>query len=199
MSSCFSLLSVSIHFILKVCPPLVTTTPPHHHTNHHIISRIDPITLLTLCIALIKRHRGEISESLGLFQACSLLNPGNFHSLKQIARSLYLLGKHKESLGILEVLQSPYPCENNLTQSAECGKDGTGGLGGVAQQRALLNVYQGVRKGGWELTQGQFILKAWYYLPPSCKALCAPGELQASNWCTPGGSSMLPSLFLSLT
>lgn len=57
----------------------------------------------TFFLALIKRQRGEIGESLSLFQAASVLNPGNIHSLKQIARSLYLLGKHKEALGILEV------------------------------------------------------------------------------------------------
>ena len=41
--------------------------------------------------ALIKRQRGEINESLQLFQAATCLNPHNIANLKQVGRSLYLL------------------------------------------------------------------------------------------------------------
>ena len=45
--------------------------------------------------ALIKRQRGEIQESLQLFQAATCLNPHNIANLKQVGRSLYLLARHK--------------------------------------------------------------------------------------------------------
>jgi Bardet-Biedl syndrome 4 protein len=52
--------------------------------------------------ALIMRRRGKISESLQLFQAATCLNPLNVLNLKQVARSLYLLGKHKASIEVYE-------------------------------------------------------------------------------------------------
>ena len=45
--------------------------------------------------ALIRRQQGQIQESLQLFQAATALNPHNVANLKQVGRSLYLLGKHK--------------------------------------------------------------------------------------------------------
>ncbi len=39
-------------------------------------------------VALIKRHQGEIQESLQLFQAAAYLNPTNPSNLKQVGRSL---------------------------------------------------------------------------------------------------------------
>ncbi|KAJ1639627.1 hypothetical protein T492DRAFT_899299 [Pavlovales sp. CCMP2436] len=50
--------------------------------------------------ALIKRQRGEIQDSLQLFQAATCLNPNNINNLKQVGRSLYLLGKHKAALDV---------------------------------------------------------------------------------------------------
>ena len=50
--------------------------------------------------ALIKRQRGEIQESMQLFQAATCLNPQNVCNLKQVGRSLYLLGKHKAALDV---------------------------------------------------------------------------------------------------
>lgn len=52
------------------------------------------------CAALIKRQRGEIQDSLQLFQAATCLNPNNINNLKQVGRSLYLLGKHKAALDV---------------------------------------------------------------------------------------------------
>ncbi|XP_047395130.1 Bardet-Biedl syndrome 4 protein isoform X1 [Sciurus carolinensis] len=45
--------------------------------------------------ALIFRLEGNIQESLELFQTCAILNPQCADNLKQVARSLFLLGKHK--------------------------------------------------------------------------------------------------------
>eukprot|EP01112_Ceratiomyxa_fruticulosa_P004571 TRINITY_DN1510_c0_g1_i3.p1 TRINITY_DN1510_c0_g1~~TRINITY_DN1510_c0_g1_i3.p1 ORF type:complete len:446 (-),score=106.20 TRINITY_DN1510_c0_g1_i3:95-1432(-) len=52
--------------------------------------------------AMIKRQQGDISESLTLFQQAHQLNPSNLDNLKQIGKSLYLLGKHREAIGIFE-------------------------------------------------------------------------------------------------
>lgn len=50
--------------------------------------------------ALIKRQRGDIQDSLQLFQAATCLNPNNINNLKQVGRSLYLLGKHRAALDV---------------------------------------------------------------------------------------------------
>ena len=63
--------------------------------------RADPIYVK----ALIKRQRGEIQDSLQLFQAATCLNPHNICNLKQVGRSLYLLGKHKAALDVYEEAQ----------------------------------------------------------------------------------------------
>ncbi|XP_029900969.1 BBSome complex member BBS4 [Myripristis murdjan] len=48
--------------------------------------------------ALILRLEGKIQQSLELFQSCAILNPSNADNLKQVARSLFLLGKHKAAI-----------------------------------------------------------------------------------------------------
>ena len=55
--------------------------------------------------ALIKRQQGKIQESLQLFQAATALNPHNVANLKQVGRSLYLLGKHKAAVDVYEEAQ----------------------------------------------------------------------------------------------
>nr|XP_051678275.1 Bardet-Biedl syndrome 4 protein isoform X4 [Oryctolagus cuniculus] len=45
--------------------------------------------------ALILRLEGKIQESLELFQTCAILSPQSVDNLKQVARSLFLLGRHK--------------------------------------------------------------------------------------------------------
>ena len=52
--------------------------------------------------ALILRHQGRIEESLTAFQAALYLNPMNVNNMKQVGRSLYLLGKHKTALDVFE-------------------------------------------------------------------------------------------------
>lgn len=50
--------------------------------------------------ALIKRQEGFIQESLELFQTCALLNPSNANNLKQVARCLFLLARHKAAIDV---------------------------------------------------------------------------------------------------
>jgi len=52
--------------------------------------------------ALIKRQNGQILESLHLFQAATSLNPHSASNLKQVGRSLYLLGKHRSAIDVYE-------------------------------------------------------------------------------------------------
>lgn len=58
--------------------------------------------ILNFYAALILRHQGRIEESLTTFQAALCLNPMNVNNLKQVGRSLYLLGKHKTALDVFE-------------------------------------------------------------------------------------------------
>ena len=56
-----------------------------------------PLTLIILLftlyyLALILRLQGRVEESLTIFQAAVCLNPHNISNLKQVGRSLYLLG-----------------------------------------------------------------------------------------------------------
>ncbi|XP_061198095.1 Bardet-Biedl syndrome 4 protein-like [Saccostrea echinata] len=48
--------------------------------------------------ALVLRQEGRIQESLELFQTCTLLNPQSADNLKQVARSLFLLARHKAAV-----------------------------------------------------------------------------------------------------
>ncbi|XP_033022756.1 Bardet-Biedl syndrome 4 protein [Lacerta agilis] len=50
--------------------------------------------------ALIFRLEGKIHESLELFQTCAILTPRSADNLKQVARSLFLLGKHKAAIEV---------------------------------------------------------------------------------------------------
>mmetsp|Transcript_2192 Transcript_2192/g.5096 ORF Transcript_2192/g.5096 Transcript_2192/m.5096 type:complete len:413 (-) Transcript_2192:142-1380(-) len=51
---------------------------------------------------LILRHRGNIQDSLHFFQLAAGINPNNISNLKQVGRSLFLLGRHKASMDVLE-------------------------------------------------------------------------------------------------
>ncbi|XP_076068138.1 Bardet-Biedl syndrome 4 isoform X2 [Oratosquilla oratoria] len=44
---------------------------------------------------LTLRQEGKIQESFELFQLCNILNPNSAENIKQMARSLFLLGRHK--------------------------------------------------------------------------------------------------------
>ena len=50
--------------------------------------------------ALIRRRQGKIQESLQLFQRATALNPSNVLNLKQVGRSLMLLGKYRSSMEV---------------------------------------------------------------------------------------------------
>nr|KAG5708037.1 hypothetical protein BaRGS_025175 [Batillaria attramentaria] len=50
--------------------------------------------------ALILRQEGKIQESLELFQTCTLLSPQSADNLKQVARSLFLLARHKAAIDV---------------------------------------------------------------------------------------------------
>lgn len=50
--------------------------------------------------ALILRLEGKIQESLELFQTCTILNRKNVINYKQVARSLFLLARHKAALDV---------------------------------------------------------------------------------------------------
>lgn len=52
--------------------------------------------------ALIKRYRGELHESLALFQQVAMLHRQSVTNLKQVGRALYLLGRHKTAADIYE-------------------------------------------------------------------------------------------------
>jgi Bardet-Biedl syndrome 4 protein len=51
---------------------------------------------------LMKRTSGELQESLALFQAATMISPFNAANLKQVGRSLFLLGKHKAAIEVYE-------------------------------------------------------------------------------------------------
>ena len=65
---------------------------------------------------------GAIAESLLLFQAATALNPSNPENLKQVGRSLYLLGKHKAAIEVYEEAQglSALPLPPSREQVAAC-------------------------------------------------------------------------------
>lgn len=46
-------------------------------------------------LGLIFRHEGRIQDSMEQFQKCHTLNPKNVENIKQVARSLFLLGRHE--------------------------------------------------------------------------------------------------------
>ena len=52
--------------------------------------------------ALVRRQQGKIHESLQLFQETAMLNPHNVLVMKQIGRSLFLLGKHHAALEVYD-------------------------------------------------------------------------------------------------
>ncbi|GFS06590.1 Bardet-Biedl syndrome 4 protein-like [Elysia marginata] len=60
---------------------------------------------------LIMRQEGKIQESLDLFQTCALLNSQNPENLKQVARSLFLLARHKAAIEVYQ--QAAKICDND--------------------------------------------------------------------------------------
>mmetsp|Transcript_54708 Transcript_54708/g.150747 ORF Transcript_54708/g.150747 Transcript_54708/m.150747 type:complete len:413 (-) Transcript_54708:406-1644(-) len=70
--------------------------------------------------ALILRQRGQIQESLTLFQSATCLNPNNTANLKQVGHSYYLLGKHKQAIQVYEEAQRIG--EENVRKRNEVGR-----------------------------------------------------------------------------
>jgi len=65
-------------------------------------------------IAQILRQQGRIEESLTTFQAALCLSPQNVNNLKQVGRSLYLLGKHKTALDVFEEAERLAPEDREI-------------------------------------------------------------------------------------
>ena len=59
--------------------------------------------------ALMLRQEGRIHESLELFQAVTCLSPGSATNLRQVGRSLYLLGNHPAAIDVYEEAQALAP------------------------------------------------------------------------------------------
>jgi len=59
---------------------------------------------------LICRQEGKIQESLEMFQICNILNPNSADHIKQMARSLFLLGRHKVAIDAYK--QAEIRCAN---------------------------------------------------------------------------------------
>ena len=74
----------------------------HTRTHTHTAYCVLILSFAPICHppALIRRQQGQIQESLQLFQAATCLNPNNVANLKQVGRSLYLLGKHKAAIDV---------------------------------------------------------------------------------------------------
>lgn len=55
---------------------------------------------------MILRHQGRIEESLACFKLALCINPTKIENVKQVAKSLYLMGKHKAALDLLAEIES---------------------------------------------------------------------------------------------
>lgn len=64
--------------------------------------------------ALILRQQGRIEESLTTFQAALCMNPLNVNNLKQVGRSLFLLGKHKTALDVYDEAEKLSPEDREI-------------------------------------------------------------------------------------
>ena len=69
------------------------------------------------CVALVMRHQGRIEESLTTFQAALCLNPTSINNLKQVGRSLFLLGKHKNALDVFAEAEKLSPDDREIYHS----------------------------------------------------------------------------------
>ena len=56
---------------------------------------------------MILRRQGKIQDSLQLFQQTTSLNPSSIENMKQVARSLYLLGKQEAAIEIYNSAKQP--------------------------------------------------------------------------------------------
>lgn len=49
---------------------------------------------------LLARRAGKLHDALALFQDVARLNPKNINAAKQVARCLFLLGRHKAAIDV---------------------------------------------------------------------------------------------------
>lgn len=66
---------------------------------------------------LIRRQQGRVQESLQLFQAATCLNPHSAANLKQVGRSLFLLGKHKSAVEVYQEAEKLAPDDWEIAHS----------------------------------------------------------------------------------
>ncbi|XP_075215082.1 Bardet-Biedl syndrome 4 isoform X1 [Lycorma delicatula] len=73
-------------------------------------------------LGLILRQEGKIQDSLEYFQKCHTLNPQNVENVKQVARSLFLLGRHQLAIeAYLEAEKLAQSPDANIYQNlGEC-------------------------------------------------------------------------------
>jgi Bardet-Biedl syndrome 4 protein len=87
-------------------PPLPLPSPPPTQLIEQQLKECNGVSEYPIYVkALIKRQCGFIQESLQLFQAATSLNPHNVNNLKQVGRSLVLLGKHKAAIDVYDEAQ----------------------------------------------------------------------------------------------
>ena len=69
---------------------------------------------------LILRQEGKIQESLEMFQICNILNPNSPLHIKQMARSLFLLGRHKLAIEAYKQAEArTFPDHHDATRGME--------------------------------------------------------------------------------
>ncbi|GAB5572307.1 Bardet-Biedl syndrome 4 protein isoform X3 [Prionailurus iriomotensis] len=103
--------------------------------------------------ALIFRLEGNIQESLELFQTCAVLSPQCADNLKQVARSLFLLGKHKAAIEVYneaaKLNQTDWDCNCNRNF------DGTLALPIRGLFFVMKHIPATVNKGGFSIRELQ--------------------------------------------
>lgn len=116
------------------------------HTQHCLQSEPKKNTII---LGLILRQEGKIQESLEQFQVCNILNPSSANNIKQMARSLFLLGRHKlgkTDLRIITDLSLRFHTSYRGLQAGGEQKRG-GGLGDPPQPGPVPPIHPGMGRG----------------------------------------------------
>ena len=103
----------------------------------------------TIIQGLILRQEGKIQESLEQFQVCNILNPSSANNIKQMARSLFLLGRHKLGKTHFPIITDPFLRFHTSYRGLQAGGEQKrgGGLGDPPQPGPVPPVHQGVGRG----------------------------------------------------
>ncbi|GAB6027855.1 Bardet-Biedl syndrome 4 protein [Chamberlinius hualienensis] len=86
---------------------------------------------------LMFRSEGKLQDSLEMFHTCTILNGNSINNVKQVARSLFLLGRHKAAADLFEEskkltdkdwdilhgLGECYHCMGDLEKAKECFRE----------------------------------------------------------------------------